>query len=309
MSEDVIAFQETKVARSELEREFALADGWCVHCLCKKCERPPGASSLTRTVATGRESYFSFCRTRTGYSGVATFCRCGVAEAVAAEEGFTGVSSSALTFPSNRKNCNEGRLRLGLPPGVSGKDAPGAPPDSAAGSLSSCYGDLPDRCSTQGASSRTCAVLACHRLGMQSTSCGPDASSALASPAPGFGTTAILSWLHSDRPCRPTVLTYVISVGRKCALIPKPCDDGRFSLAELEAFDSEGRCVVTDHGAFVLLNVYGPAITNADTADERFAFKLRFFEARGPARLHAVCYSKWPLSFLAGAAALWSAAL
>ena len=76
-------------------------------------------------------------------------------------------------------------------------------------------------------------------------------------------------------------------------LICKPCNDGRFSLAELEAFDSEGRCVVTDHGAFVLLNVYGPAITNADSADERFAFKLRFFEARGPVRLHAPCSAKW----------------
>lgn len=54
----------------------------------------------------------------------------------------------------------------------------------------------------------------------------------------------------------------------------------RFSDAELKAFDAEGRCVVTDHGAFVLFNVYGPAITNADTAEERFAFKLRFFEAR-----------------------------
>ncbi|KAK9827629.1 hypothetical protein WJX81_000675 [Elliptochloris bilobata] len=141
---DIIAFQETKVARSELEREFALAEGW--------------------------ESFFAFCRTRTGYSGVATYCRQGVAEPLAAEEGFTGTLS---------------------------KGAPGALPDSAAGSLGSCYGDLPDR----------------------------------------------------------------------------------FSLAELEALDSEGRCVVTDHGAFVLFNVYGPAITNADTADERFAFKLRFFEA------------------------------
>lgn len=54
----------------------------------------------------------------------------------------------------------------------------------------------------------------------------------------------------------------------------------RFSDAELKAFDAEGRCVVTDHGAFVLFNVYGPAITNADTAEERFTFKLRFFEVR-----------------------------
>ncbi len=54
----------------------------------------------------------------------------------------------------------------------------------------------------------------------------------------------------------------------------------RFSLEELEALDSEGRCVMTDHGAFILINVYGVAITNADTANERRAFKLRFFEVR-----------------------------
>ena len=52
--------------------------------------------------------------------------------------------------------------------------------------------------------------------------------------------------------------------------------------------------MVTDHGAFVLFNVYGPAITNADTADERFAFKLRFFEVSGPARLHASCVAYRP---------------
>jgi exonuclease III len=57
----------------------------------------------------------------------------------------------------------------------------------------------------------------------------------------------------------------------------------RFSLEELEALDSEGRCVMTDHGAFILINVYGVAITNADTADERRAFKLRFFEVRSRA--------------------------
>ena len=115
MSEDIIAFQETKVARSELEREFALADGWCVHCLCKKCKRPLGASSLIRDVATGRESYFSFCRTRTGYSGVATFCRCGVADAVAAEEGFTGVSLSALTILQPGKIIMKAGSDLGCP--------------------------------------------------------------------------------------------------------------------------------------------------------------------------------------------------
>ena len=32
--------------------------------------------------------------------------------------------------------------------------------------------------------------------------------------------------------------------------------------------------------AFVLFNLYGPAISNEDNAEERFAYKLRFYQAR-----------------------------
>lgn len=52
----------------------------------------------------------------------------------------------------------------------------------------------------------------------------------------------------------------------------------RFSQEELERLDAEGRVVITDHGAFVLINVYGPAITSEESAEERYAFKLRFYE-------------------------------
>ena len=31
-------------------------------------------------------------------------------------------------------------------------------------------------------------------------------------------------------------------------------------------------------GAFVLFNVYGPAISTEERAEERYAFKLRFYE-------------------------------
>ncbi|KAJ0098036.1 hypothetical protein Patl1_29084 [Pistacia atlantica] len=73
---DIICFQETKLRRQELKSDLVLADGY--------------------------ESFFSCTRTsdkgRTGYSGVATFCRVKsafssdeVALPVAAEEGFTGV--------------------------------------------------------------------------------------------------------------------------------------------------------------------------------------------------------------------------
>ena len=52
----------------------------------------------------------------------------------------------------------------------------------------------------------------------------------------------------------------------------------RFSQGELETLDSEGRVIMTDHGAFVLVNVYGPAISTEDSAEERYAFKLQFYK-------------------------------
>ena len=53
-------------------------------------------------------------------------------------------------------------------------------------------------------------------------------------------------------------------------------------MEELEAIDAEGRCVVTDHGAFVLFNIYGPAISNEENAAERYAFKLDFYKVSSP---------------------------
>ncbi|KAJ0252239.1 DNA-(apurinic or apyrimidinic site) endonuclease 2 [Hirschfeldia incana] len=78
---DIICFQETKLRRQELTADLTIADGY--------------------------ESFFSCTRTcekgRTGYSGVATFCRvksaslsCEAALPVAAEEGFTGLVNSSL---------------------------------------------------------------------------------------------------------------------------------------------------------------------------------------------------------------------
>lgn len=40
--------------------------------------------------------------------------------------------------------------------------------------------------------------------------------------------------------------------------------------------DNEGRAVITDHGTFVLVNLYGPAVT--DITAERFPRKLSFYK-------------------------------
>lgn len=44
----------------------------------------------------------------------------------------------------------------------------------------------------------------------------------------------------------------------------------------IERFDNEGRIVVTDHGAFVLLNIYFP---NAGRGPERLRYKMEFYAA------------------------------
>ncbi|CAM8982053.1 unnamed protein product [Rhodiola kirilowii] len=49
-----------------------------------------------------------------------------------------------------------------------------------------------------------------------------------------------------------------------------------FSQDELLKVDSEGRCVVTDHGHFVLFNLYGPRAGCDDT--ERIQFKMTFYK-------------------------------
>lgn len=54
----------------------------------------------------------------------------------------------------------------------------------------------------------------------------------------------------------------------------------RFTQDELLAIDLEGRCVITDHGQFILFNLYGPAITNEESAEERFAYKLRLYKVQ-----------------------------
>ncbi|XP_015576322.2 DNA-(apurinic or apyrimidinic site) endonuclease 2 [Ricinus communis] len=48
-----------------------------------------------------------------------------------------------------------------------------------------------------------------------------------------------------------------------------------FDKDELLKIDSEGRCIITDHGHFVLFNLYGPRAESDDT--ERIHFKLLFY--------------------------------
>eukprot|EP00743_Colponemidia_sp_Colp-15_P005702 GILK01006130.1.p1 GENE.GILK01006130.1~~GILK01006130.1.p1 ORF type:complete len:430 (+),score=47.73 GILK01006130.1:191-1291(+) len=57
-----------------------------------------------------------------------------------------------------------------------------------------------------------------------------------------------------------------------CRVAPLHAQEG-FGVSE---FDQEGRCVMTDHGSFVLFNVYFP---NSGAGDDRMKYKVAFHEA------------------------------
>lgn len=109
----------------------------------KSCKPSLGASLLTWTcrLAGSRTSHFAGLERAT----VAWLLSAGPASPTQLRQ------KRALQVCHNQRSCTKaegsaGELTLGLPSGVAGKDTPGASPDSAAGSLSSCYGDLLDRC-------------------------------------------------------------------------------------------------------------------------------------------------------------------
>ena len=52
-------------------------------------------------------------------------------------------------------------------------------------------------------------------------------------------------------------------------------DTSWIDIAEL---DAEGRCLITDHGEFVLFNIYAPALTSEDSIADRIEFKMSWFQ-------------------------------
>ncbi|GAV71826.1 Exo_endo_phos domain-containing protein/zf-GRF domain-containing protein [Cephalotus follicularis] len=62
----------------------------------------------------------------------------------------------------------------------------------------------------------------------------------------------------------------------KCEMLAIADGLEEFSRDGLVNVDSEGRCIITDHGHFVLFNIYGPRADCNDT--DRIMFKLNFFK-------------------------------
>ncbi|KAI8814370.1 Endonuclease/exonuclease/phosphatase [Cladochytrium replicatum] len=79
---DIICFQETKVTRQRIEPDAAMVPGY--------------------------DAFFSFSKSKQGYSGVATYVKYGITP-VAAEEGFSGILSSAAGSQSI-EDANNGAI-------------------------------------------------------------------------------------------------------------------------------------------------------------------------------------------------------
>ena len=60
---------------------------------------------------------------------------------------------------------------------------------------------------------------------------------------------------------------------------PQPQNNITITREDLQQLDSEGRVTITDHGSFVLFNIYGPAITGEDEerVESRIEFKRKFY--------------------------------
>lgn len=49
---------------------------------------------------------------------------------------------------------------------------------------------------------------------------------------------------------------------------------------ESEDLSNEGRIIATDHGQFVLINIYAPALTSEENFEERVDFKMKWYKVQ-----------------------------
>lgn len=93
-----------------------------------------------------------------------------------------------------------------------------------------------------------------------------------------IGYSGVVTFVKQDSPWLP-IAWYDGFTGyndkKKVPLHESPLLNSNFSLAELAELDSEGRCIITDHFHFILLNIYFPN----DSGLERSEFREKFYKA------------------------------
>ena len=206
-----------------------------------------------------RESFFSLNTSGqwSAHHGVATFCRTSTAEAVAADDGLAGTRA----------------------PG-----APGICADLDSKWWWRCAKPALRVCTAEGASPFLYLAALC-----SACMCCP--------PSPAVSSTN--TFYDGSDQGRPAPLSQDLGGLPRCHRGPRaPASQNldpaiRFSRAELDAVDNQGRCVITDHGRLVVFNVYLPAVTRGGREGpegDRFTHKLRMLQARLDSSLHTAAW-------------------
>lgn len=93
-----------------------------------------------------------------------------------------------------------------------------------------------------------------------------------------IGYSGVVTFVKEDSPWMP-IAWYDGFSGlndkRRVPLHDSPLLISKFTSSELSELDSEGRCIITDHFHFILLNIYFPN----DSGPERSEFREKFYEA------------------------------
>ena len=93
-----------------------------------------------------------------------------------------------------------------------------------------------------------------------------------------IGYSGVVTFVKQDSPWLP-ISCYDGFSGlndkKKVPLHESPLLHSNFSTSELTELDSEGRCIITDHFHFILLNIYFPN----DSGPERSEFREKFYKA------------------------------
>lgn len=93
-----------------------------------------------------------------------------------------------------------------------------------------------------------------------------------------IGYSGVVTFVKEDSPWMP-IAWYDGFTGsndkRRVPLHDSPLLKSKFTSSELAELDSEGRCIITDHFHFILLNIYFPN----DSGPERTEFREKFYEA------------------------------
>eukprot|EP00198_Chlamydomonas_reinhardtii_P003563 XP_001692899.1 predicted protein [Chlamydomonas reinhardtii] len=215
-------------------------------------------------VAPGWDSYFGFTRCRSGYSGTATFVRRdGPLPPLSAEDGFTGL------WEAQRRRREEAKCRQRRR-------------DQKREQMQDEQERDPRAEGALGAAEQGTAAAGTHATATEGQQLRPTKRQCTSVPGhePLPSAPAQPAPLQVLQP-RPTHIAHAPEGGADDAAdadLHARWRTAGLGPGQLRALDGEGRVVITDHGALVLVNVYGPYV-GVKRTEERMRYKIAFYRA------------------------------